>query len=155
MPAMQEAIFCIAAYYSVISLLSTIDACVGRPCGGPGRRRHHRSPRQGRRVEPRRRARVRLQPQHGALSTADGRIAARWQLMGESDAPQLNFVWQEAGGPPVAPPKRQCLGTRLIRILLSHELGGQAELSQEPAGELCEIEIPLARVTGAEVSSAA
>jgi two-component sensor histidine kinase len=86
---------------------------------------------------------------YGALSTADGRLSVRWQVTGENSSERLNLVWQEAGGPTVAAPKQQGFGTRIISDLLRHELGGQVELSLPRAGARCELEIPLARLTGA------
>jgi two-component system CheB/CheR fusion protein len=90
---------------------------------------------------------------YGALSNDDGQVAVGWQLTGQDASVQLKLVWQETGGPPVAAPKRQGLGTRLIRDLLRHELGGQVELSLPPTGMRCEIEMPLARVSGTGVSA--
>ena len=55
---------------------------------------------------------------HGALSNANGTIGLTW---GVSDAPdkQLTLRWQEAGGPPVAPPRRKGFGTLVLeRIAL-------------------------------------
>jgi two-component sensor histidine kinase len=86
---------------------------------------------------------------YGALSTTEGRVAVQWHLSGENRSPQLNVVWQEEGGPTVAAPKRQGFGTRLIQILLCHDLGAQMEMSWAPAGARCEFQIPLARATDA------
>jgi PAS domain S-box-containing protein len=84
---------------------------------------------------------------YGALSTAEGRVAVRWHLTGENCSAQLNVVWQEEGGPTVAAPKGEGFGTRLIQILLRHDLGGQVEQSFAPAGARCEFQIPLACAT--------
>ena len=89
---------------------------------------------------------------HGALSTADGRVAVWWQVAGELGSARLNLVWQEADGPAVAAPQEQGLGSRLIRNILHHELGGRAELSLPPTGVRCAIEVPLARVADSPVS---
>jgi PAS domain S-box-containing protein len=86
---------------------------------------------------------------YGALSSAGGRLSVRWQVTGENGSEKLDLVWQEAGGPTVAAPKQQGFGTRLIRDLVRHELGGQLELTVAPAGARCELAIPLARLTGA------
>jgi two-component sensor histidine kinase len=85
---------------------------------------------------------------HGALSTADGGVAVRWQVAGEMGSARLILVWQEAGGPTLVTPKRQGFGTRLIHNMLHHELGGRVELSLPPTGLRCEMEVPLARVGG-------
>jgi two-component sensor histidine kinase len=81
---------------------------------------------------------------YGALSTADGRVAVRWRVAGDTAAPQLSLVWEEAGGPIVVTPKRQGFGTRLIQNLLHHELGSRVELSLPPTGLRFEMEVPLA-----------
>jgi two-component sensor histidine kinase len=80
---------------------------------------------------------------HGALSSPDGRVAVRWQLAGEKNSAQLKLVWAEAGGPAVAALNRHGLGTRLIRNLVRHELGGEVELRLAPAGVHCEIHIAI------------
>jgi two-component sensor histidine kinase len=81
---------------------------------------------------------------YGALSTAEGRVVVRWQIAGA----QLNLVWQEMDGPAIVTPRRQGFGTRLIDNIVHHELGGRVELSLSSTGVRCEIEVPLARVTG-------
>jgi PAS domain S-box-containing protein len=85
---------------------------------------------------------------YGALSTAGGCVSVRWEVAGEMSAPQLTFVWQEAGGPTVIAPTRQGFGTRLIDTVVRHELGGRVELSLPPTGARCAIEVPLERVAG-------
>ena len=86
---------------------------------------------------------------HGAFSTAEGRVSVGWQVVGELSSAQLNFVWEETGGPVVVVPSRRGFGTRLIDNIVHHELGGRAERSLLPRGVRCEIEVPLARVAGA------
>jgi two-component sensor histidine kinase len=85
---------------------------------------------------------------HGSLSTAGGRVAARWQVLGNTGSVQLKLVWQETGGPTVITPKRQGFGTRLIDYVVHHDLGGRVELSLLATGVRCEIEVPLARIAG-------
>jgi two-component sensor histidine kinase len=84
---------------------------------------------------------------YGSLSTAEGRLAIRWRLAGQNDAAQLHIVWQESDGPTVAASTQQGFGTRLIRNLLRHELGGRVDLTLAPGGVRCEIEVPLTRAT--------
>jgi PAS domain S-box-containing protein len=85
---------------------------------------------------------------YGALSTANGRVAVRWQVAGEIRSAQLSLVWQETDGPTVVGAKQRGFGTRLISNVVHDELGGRVELSLPPTGARCEIEIPLARVAG-------
>jgi PAS domain S-box-containing protein len=86
---------------------------------------------------------------YGALSNDDGQVAVGWQLTGQDASVQLKLVWQETGGPPVAAPKRQGFGTRLIHTVVRGELGGQLDLIFAPMGVRYEMKIPLARLTGA------
>jgi PAS domain S-box-containing protein len=76
---------------------------------------------------------------YGALSNDSGRVSVRWTV----DAGGLTFVWQEAGGPPVAPVSRTGFGTKLIKRTLTAELKGTAELVFEPAGLVCRVKAPL------------
>jgi two-component sensor histidine kinase len=48
---------------------------------------------------------------YGALSAAGGRVSLAWAL---ADG-VMRLVWREAGGPPVAPPRRRGMGTQLLR----------------------------------------
>jgi len=98
--------------------------------------------------------RVRLQAQHalgmamalnelganaakyGALSVAEGRVSILWR---SSAAGDVRFLWQEEGGPAVAPPARRGFGTRLIQQGLARELGGEAQFEFRLDGLRCEI----------------
>jgi two-component sensor histidine kinase len=89
---------------------------------------------------------------YGALSTAEGQVAVRWEIAGEIRSAQLTFVWRETGGPAAATSIWQGLGTRLITDVVHHELGGRVELGPPTAGVRCEIIVPLAQVAGAPTS---
>ena len=47
---------------------------------------------------------------HGALSTPEGEVTLRWR----AEAGRTRVSWTESGGPPVAEPRRQGFGSRLI-----------------------------------------
>jgi two-component sensor histidine kinase len=81
---------------------------------------------------------------YGALSLPTGRVELRWRMEREADGPQLRLVWEEQGGPPVAPPKHRGFGTELIRRAFGFELGGAAELSFQSQGLRLEAIFPLA-----------
>ncbi len=53
---------------------------------------------------------------YGGLSNGTGKIHVSWNVDGAPDHPQLTFVWQESGGPPVTPPTQKGFGSRLIRL---------------------------------------
>jgi two-component sensor histidine kinase len=81
---------------------------------------------------------------YGALSTPDGRVSVTWDHRpGGDGAPRLAMVWREMGGPPASAPARPGYGTRLIRGLIPHELGGTVQLVFTPGGACCDIEFPL------------
>jgi two-component sensor histidine kinase len=81
---------------------------------------------------------------YGALSTSGGRVLVSWDRQpNENAAGSLIIVWQERGGPPIAAPIRSGFGTRLIRDLIPHELGGTVDLVLAPDGVCCKITISL------------
>src|SRR5262249_3815141 len=85
---------------------------------------------------------------YGALSARDGRVAVSWDCKPNgAAAPNLTIVWRELGGPPVAAKVQSGYGTRLIRNLVPHELGGAVDLAFAADGVSCRIEIPLARLS--------
>jgi two-component sensor histidine kinase len=76
---------------------------------------------------------------HGALSTQAGRVSVRWKV----DDGELVFVWEEHGGPPVAPPARRGFGSTLIRSTIEGDLGGRLDHHFGENGVTCAICIPL------------
>ncbi len=81
---------------------------------------------------------------HGALSTQDGRVAARWKLRGEGNERRLTLVWHEFGGPPIeGPPMRKGFGSRLIELTLAFELGGDVTLDFARDGLTAVMDLPL------------
>jgi PAS domain S-box-containing protein len=79
---------------------------------------------------------------YGALSSEGGRVSVTWELVPESGARRVKFVWQETGGPPVKPPRRKGFGSVLIERALERELGG-VEYSFDPRGVACALELQL------------
>jgi two-component sensor histidine kinase len=77
---------------------------------------------------------------HGALSMAGGCVTVGWSVRGHL----LALDWTERGGPPVAPPSHRGFGTRLIEQMLAYQSRGASELSYDPAGVRCRIEVSLA-----------
>jgi PAS domain S-box-containing protein len=75
---------------------------------------------------------------YGALSNESGTIRILWK----NDGGSLRLRWAEQGGPCVEPPARRGFGSRLIERSLGRELGGSVTLRYEPAGVVCEIEMP-------------
>jgi PAS domain S-box-containing protein len=87
---------------------------------------------------------------YGALSTNAGRLDMNWTVVENEDRPdQLRIHWTESGGPPVAPPKRQGFGSRLIRRSIEGELGGYMVLNFAEGGVAYDISVPLAHSSSA------
>ncbi|WP_052389396.1 PAS domain-containing sensor histidine kinase [Belnapia moabensis] len=87
---------------------------------------------------------------YGALSVAAGRVAVSWHL-DDSLPGRLRLRWAEAGGPAVGgPPLRRGFGSRVIEDTIRRQLGGEASLTWEVGGVVCEITVPLRGAGGAE-----
>lgn len=80
---------------------------------------------------------------YGALSAPEGRLTVRWKAEEEAGGRRLVLDWEEAGGPPVAPPSRRGFGTRFVDGAIRGELGGTIDLAFAPGGVRCRIEAPL------------
>jgi two-component sensor histidine kinase len=78
---------------------------------------------------------------YGALSVAGGRVELGWRC----DGGECKIRWTERGGPPVAPPRRQGFGMRILNRALAMELERPVELLFEPTGVECVISVALAR----------
>lgn len=78
---------------------------------------------------------------YGALSNPDGTIAIHWSVEPRGEGRMLMLEWQEHGGPPISPPKREGFGTRLIRRGLTGQ--GETELIYDAQGVVCRIEAKL------------
>jgi PAS domain S-box-containing protein len=78
-----------------------------------------------------------------ALSVPTGRVAVSWDRKPNGHEASLVFVWREFAGPPASEAKPG-YGTRLIRELVPHELGGTVDLVFATDGVSCRIEFPLA-----------
>ena len=79
---------------------------------------------------------------YGALSNATGRV----EITSTIDDTQKLFrlKWTESGGPTVALPTHRSFGSRLIEHSFVRQLQGEAQLTFEPSGVVCVLDIPLA-----------
>jgi len=80
---------------------------------------------------------------YGAFSVSTGSVAVSWERKPNGHARNLVFTWRELGGPAVAVEAESGYGTRLIRGLVPHELGGSVDLQFAPEGVSCRLEFPL------------
>jgi two-component sensor histidine kinase len=70
---------------------------------------------------------------HGALSSAAGEVSLTWRI---EPPDRLRIEWVERGGPPVSPPRRKGLGSRL----LVRQTGlASVDLAYDPPGVRCAI----------------
>lgn len=80
---------------------------------------------------------------YGALKVPAGKLSITWTTCGTGPDRVLNLTWIETGGPPVTQRQTQGFGTSLIARGLTHALSGNATLKFDPAGLICELELPL------------
>ncbi len=83
---------------------------------------------------------------YGAFSNQGGYVLLRWRWLHNGSGDRLAIVWQETGGPSVAPPSRCGYGTCIVRELIPFELGGTVDLDFARDGLRCRLEIPAAWV---------
>jgi two-component sensor histidine kinase len=82
---------------------------------------------------------------HGGLSAPGGSVSVSWRLEGGPGG-TLRLRWAERGGPPVAgAPARRGFGSRVLDATIRGQLGGEAALSWEASGLVCDAEVPLGR----------
>ncbi|WP_114947227.1 PAS domain-containing sensor histidine kinase [Microvirga calopogonii] len=84
---------------------------------------------------------------YGALAVPSGCVVITWMLT-PGDAPRLVLRWEEQGGPPVSIPTRRGFGTRLIERSLATDVGGDVQLTYDPTGVVCVMDIPLREASG-------
>jgi PAS domain S-box-containing protein len=81
---------------------------------------------------------------YGAFSLPTGRVTVSWDRKPNGHATNVVFAWREFGAPRIAVEPKSGYGTRLIRELVPHELGGTVDLEFAAEGVSCRIEFPLA-----------
>ena len=80
---------------------------------------------------------------YGSLSNADGRLDVLWTIDRSRKESVVELIWNERGGPPVAPPERRGFGSRLLEQGLARELDGEVSLRYEPKGLKGRIRLPI------------
>ncbi|OPG74529.1 histidine kinase [Pseudomonas ogarae] len=85
---------------------------------------------------------------YGAMSVETGTLAVTWHLQAQADGTLLTLDWREQGGPPVSPPEREGLGSRLMQRCIERDLAGKFDLTYAPQGVFCRFSF-LIGVTGA------
>ena len=81
---------------------------------------------------------------YGSLSDPHGHVSIHWKFC--EPPSELKLIWEETGGPLVAPPERSGFGRAMIETVVGQALEGDVMLSFPPKGVRCEIVIPSAQV---------
>ena len=76
---------------------------------------------------------------YGSLSVAEGAVSVTWT---RADG-VLVLAWEERGGPPIRPPTREGLGTRIMERAVGGSIGGKVAREWPAEGHRCRIEIPI------------
>lgn len=90
---------------------------------------------------------------YGALSVASGRVAVKWDIVGDPKDRRFVFEWNESGGPCATPPSRTGFGTDLIQHLAAGELDCHPELRYTQEGFSYRLDAPLAKIGTAQLDS--
>jgi PAS domain S-box-containing protein len=85
---------------------------------------------------------------YGALSSPTGRISLTAQVHPGAKGNELRIVWQERGGPAVAPPAVAGFGTTMLSQAIEYQHEGRAELDWRTEGLVCRLALPLDRPGG-------
>ena len=80
---------------------------------------------------------------YGSLSAPTGQLALSWKVPDGSGPRRLRIEWRESGGPQVSEPARRGFGSKLVERGITQELKGSAEMTFDPRGLRCTMEIPL------------
>jgi two-component sensor histidine kinase len=79
---------------------------------------------------------------YGALSQPGGNVSVQWEKTADE---LVRVIWQESGGPPVAPKRGRGFGTDLIERVVASELRQPVLLDFAEDGVRCELLIPVRR----------
>ena len=76
---------------------------------------------------------------HGSLSVPEGRLMVNWAV---EEGDNVVIEWLERDGPETAAPKRNGFGSRLLRTVITGELGGTLDAQFLPEGFSARLAIP-------------
>ena len=71
---------------------------------------------------------------YGALSHGDGTVALDWREIPSPVGQDIDLIWREQDGPPVAESPQQGFGLKLVRQEATYALRGRAETTFDPTG---------------------
>ena len=84
---------------------------------------------------------------HGAFSGRDGRLDVRWSVDGGPEEPRFELSWEESGAAKGVS-HGGGFGSRLIREIVPHMLGGATTVASGEDGVACTLTIPLSDEAG-------
>jgi two-component sensor histidine kinase len=82
---------------------------------------------------------------YGALSSPTGRIDLAARVHAGEHGEELRIMWQENGGPQVAPPTVVGFGTTWLSQAVEYQHNGRVELDWRRQGLVCRLRLPLAK----------
>ncbi len=85
---------------------------------------------------------------YGSLSAEEGHLDVTWRVIGANGESELEIMWLETAGPPVAPPSRRGFGTKLIELSLVRGLKAKVIREFLAAGVRCHISVPFTQDIG-------
>ena len=85
---------------------------------------------------------------YGSLSTEKGHLKVTWRVTEAKGKSELEIMWLETAGPPVAPPSRRGFGTKLIELSLVRGLNAKVNREFLEAGVRCQISVPFTEEMG-------
>ncbi len=85
---------------------------------------------------------------YGALSTRRGCIDISWEVSGDIEK-SVELTWREQGGPVVKAGASGGFGTKLIDLVIRHDLDGSTHIDFDPAGVRWTIAFPVRNPGGA------
>ena len=88
--------------------------------------------------------------QHGALSAKAGHVDIAWRA--EPATRRFRLDWRERGGPAFNALMRPGFGLRVIEASFGDQLGGHIDISLDPPGLRCAIEVPLTALRDARAT---
>lgn len=80
---------------------------------------------------------------HGSLSDEAGQLDLNWIVNRTAQGPTLELDWQERGGPPPRRTRRAGFGSRLIGMVIEHQLGGSVQCVFASKGLDARLVVPL------------
>lgn len=83
---------------------------------------------------------------YGALSNETGTISITWAVADHGSGYEVQFKWEEEGGPAISPPDSLGFGSTLVKASVSGTLDGRIDFDYPASGFCCRASIPLSAI---------